>query len=445
MKLISQNPATEEIIEEYAVHSPKEISKSLETLNASFEKWRKSSLPERTQLLIAVSKILRRDRERLASLINLEMGKLPTEALAEIDKCAACADYYSEHGRRLLADLAVSTEARKSYVTYQPLGVVFAIMPWNFPFWQVFRCALPALLLGNTVVLKHASNVSGCALAIEKIFQEAACSISLFRTILTSGAAALDVIRASEVSAVSFTGSTQVGRSIAETCGQVLKKSVLELGGSDAYLVLKDADIALAAKACATSRLLNAGQSCIAAKRFIVAQEIEEEFMSAFVTEASKSQIAPLAKNYLRADLHAQVMKSLQQGARLIQGGKIPQGRGFYYPTTILRDVKPGMTCFEEESFGPVAALISAASEPEAIALANCTPFALGAALFSRDLERAEKIAKQELIAGSVFVNAFVRSDPRLPFGGTKESGWGRELSHFGLYEFANIKTVYLL
>ncbi|MGZ3695891.1 MAG: NAD-dependent succinate-semialdehyde dehydrogenase [Bdellovibrionota bacterium] len=440
------DPANQKILKEYAVHSASDLDRILASAHQASSSWKRSSMEERQKLLRNLAHHLRRDQEFLAELMQREMGKRLEEGKAEIEKCAATADYYAEHGAAFLEPIKVATEAEKSYVTFAPLGTVLAIMPWNFPFWQALRCAAPALLAGNSVLLKHASNVSGCSLALEKILQESAGDShkNLFQSILLRGREVLPLIARKEISAVSFTGSTNAGREIAEVAGKALKKCVLELGGSDAYVVLADADLAEAAKICASSRLINAGQSCIAAKRFIVEKKVLPEFQRLFIKALQAVPLAPLARIDLRDQLHEQVKRTISQGATLLCGGKIPEGNGAYYPATALAGVKPGMTAFEEECFGPVAAIIEAESEKEALALANLSQFGLGAAVFTKDKAKGDRIAREELEAGSCFVNALVRSDPRLPFGGIKESGYGRELSSFGIREFVNIKTVYV-
>jgi len=400
-------------------------------------------MSERTQTLERLAKLFRERKPQLAVLMRKEMGKLEAEAEAEIEKCATCCDYYAENAEALLAPVNAPSDARKSYVAFEPLGTVLAIMPWNFPFWQAVRCAAPAIAAGNAVVLKHASNVTGCALALEKIFQDAARE-GLFRAALVPGKDALALIARKEVAAVSLTGSTEVGRQVAAVAGHELKKCVLELGGSDAYVVLRDADLAKAAKTCAQSRLINAGQSCIAAKRFIVEAGVLEEFTRLFVQELQKIPLAPLARKDLQTQLHAQVQRAVMGGAKVLCGAKLPEGNGCFYPATALAEVKPGNVAFEEELFGPVAAIIEAEDEKEAIRLANLSQFGLGAAVFTKDQAKAERIALHELEAGSCFANALVRSDPRLPFGGVKDSGFGRELAGFGIREFTNVKTVYL-
>jgi succinate-semialdehyde dehydrogenase/glutarate-semialdehyde dehydrogenase len=396
---------------------------------------------------------LRRCAADLARFATDEMGKPVTQALAEVEKCAGAVDFYAEHGARFLADeVPPEAPAGRAFVTYQPLGVVLAIMPWNFPYWQAFRAAAPALLAGNVLLLKHASNTTGCALAIEQVFRRAGLPAGVFQT-LPVGSAHLDpVIRDPRVRGVTLTGSTEAGRKVAAAAGAALKKTVLELGGSDPYVVLADADLEPAAEICAAARLINSGQSCIAAKRFIVVARVRKKFEALFVERmaarrvgdprVTATDVGPLAREDLRAELHAQVRRSLRCGARLLLGGRLPSGPGCYYPPTVLADVRPGMPAFDEELFGPVAAIVEAKDEADAIRLANDTPFGLGAAVFTRNRRRGERIARGQLDAGLAFVNDFVRSQPALPFGGVKDSGFGRELSVAGIREFVNIKTV---
>jgi succinate-semialdehyde dehydrogenase/glutarate-semialdehyde dehydrogenase len=388
---------------------------------------------------------LRRQQKDLAKLIQDEMGKTLQEAEGEIEKCAGCADYYVEHGEDFLADIPlISEENVKAYAHFSPLGTVLAVMPWNFPFWQAMRCLVPAIMAGNTVLLKHASNVSGCSLAIEDLFSKIAAPKGLFQSLLLPGAEAEKLLSRPEVHALSFTGSTPVGSQLAAAAGKNLKKAVLELGGSDAYIVLKDADLEKAANICAKSRLVNAGQSCIAAKRFIIEETVYEKFSILMQQEMQKIPLAPLARNDLREALHKQVVETIQAGAILQCGGKIPDSPGYFYPATILKNVTQQLTAFHEELFGPVAVLVKAKDRKDAIRLANHSEFGLGAAIFSADKAIGEKIARDELEAGSCFVNDSVRSDARLPFGGIKNSGFGRELSYFGIREFTNTKTVYI-
>ncbi|PYQ21561.1 MAG: succinate-semialdehyde dehydrogenase, partial [Acidobacteria bacterium] len=340
------------------------------------------------------------------------------------------------------------------YVVFEPLGVVLAVMPWNFPLWQVFRFAAPALMAGNPGLLKHASNVSGCALAIERVLHDAGIPPAVFRTLLVGSGRVASIIESAEVAAVTLTGSTPAGRAVGRAAGAALKKTVLELGGSDPYLVLEDADLDLAVESCVASRLINGGQSCIAAKRFIVVESVRKRFEELFVEKMRSKRmgdpledgvdLGPQARRDLRDELHGQVEKSVARGARVLLGAVLPAGKGAFYPPSVLADVAPGMPAYDEELFGPVAAIIGVPDEAEAVRVANDTPFGLGAAVFTRDLARGERIAHEELAAGSCFVNAFVKSDPRLPFGGIRESGYGRELSRFGIREFVNVKTIYV-
>jgi succinate-semialdehyde dehydrogenase/glutarate-semialdehyde dehydrogenase len=385
------------------------------------------------------------------------MGKPVAQGRAEAEKCAWTCDYFAERAASMLAPEEAPSDASRSYVAFQPLGVVLAVMPWNFPFWQVFRFAAPALMAGNACVLKHASNVSGCSLAIESIFLEAGAPEGLFTSLLVPASAVDPIIAMPQIRAVTLTGSAPAGRSVTAAAGRALKKTVLELGGSDPYVVLEDADLELAATTCAASRLINAGQSCIAAKRFIVVEAVREAFTERFVAAMRAKRwgnplaegpdapdLGPMARVDLRKELHDQVRGSIDRGARLLLGGDIPAGPGAFYPPTVLDQVRRGMPVYDEETFGPVAAVIAARDEADAIRLANDTPFGLGAAVFTRDLARGERIAATEFEAGACFVNGLVRSDPRLPFGGVKESGYGRELAAFGIREFVNVKTVWI-
>jgi succinate-semialdehyde dehydrogenase/glutarate-semialdehyde dehydrogenase len=384
----------------------------------------------------------------------VEMGKVLREGIAEIEKCAWVCDYYAVNAENFLENEIFETDFSKSYVSYQPLGTILAVMPWNFPFWQVFRFAAPTLMAGNTAVLKHASNVPGCSVAIEDLFREAGFPENAFRSLLIKSNQVEAVIKHRAVKGVSLTGSTPAGKSVASIAGNALKKCVLELGGSDPYLILEDADLKSAAEICSAGRLLNAGQSCIGAKRFIVIDKVYSEFLEYFTHEMnnavfgdpcdSETTMGPLARTNLRDELHQQVADSVQKGAEVVIGGAIPERKGAYYPPTILENVKPGMPAYDEELFGPVASVIRVKDEKEAIRVANDTVFGLGAAVFTKDVKRGERIAETQLQAGCCFVNDFVKSDPRLPFGGIKESGFGRELSSHGIKEFMNVKTVVL-
>jgi succinate-semialdehyde dehydrogenase/glutarate-semialdehyde dehydrogenase len=454
MSLASIQPFDGKKIRDYEEMDQGQVDRILADSARAFAEWRKKSFAERAVPMAAAAALLLKRKRELAELMAREMGKPLKQGLAEIEKCAKGCEYYAQRAADFLKPEPAATEAFRSYVSFEPLGTVLAVMPWNYPFWQVFRFAAPALMAGNAAVLKHASNVNGCALAIEAILGEAGFPAGLFRTLLLSSSKVAAVIRHPMVKAVTLTGSNRAGEEVAAEAGRNLKKTVLELGGSDPFLILADADLEKAAAVAAESRLLNAGQSCISAKRFIVVPEIREAFETAFLAKmavavpgdpmSEETQLGPLARSDLRQTLQKQVDLSVKQGARLLLGGKIPEGPGAFYPPTVLSGVKPGMPAYEEEVFGPVAAILHAENEEDAIRLANDTSFGLGAAVFTRDLARGEKIAKERLEAGSCFVNALVRSDPRLPFGGVKASGYGRELSAFGIREFVNIKTVYV-
>ncbi len=454
MSTRSINPATGKTIQTYPEHSDAEIETILNQAQHAFEAWRQTSFAERAQKMRAVVSLLRARQEDYARLMAQEMGKPVVQGRSEIEKCTAACDYYAEHAERFLRPEIIATDATKSYVTFQPLGIVLAIMPWNFPFWQVFRFAAPALMAGNGGMLKHAANVPGCALAIEEVIRGAGFPDGLFRAALIGSERVAGIIDHPFVKAVTLTGSTPAGKAVASRAGVALKKTVLELGGSDPYLILGDADLEQAAKTCAASRLINSGQSCIAAKRFIVVEPIRRRFEELFVREMQRHRmgdpldeqttVGPLARLDLRDSLHDQVKRSIERGARCLLGGEVPNLPGAYYPPTVLTDVKPGIAAYEEETFGPVAAIIPVKDDDEAVRVANDSPFGLGAAVFTKDQQRGERIAAEQLEAGSCFVNAFVRSDPRLPFGGIKQSGYGRELSSFGIREFVNIKAVYI-
>jgi succinate-semialdehyde dehydrogenase/glutarate-semialdehyde dehydrogenase len=454
MAIESVNPATGERIRKYPEMAPDEVADILEEVHRAYLDWRRTSFEERSGRMKEASRVLLDHAEEYGALMAREMGKVLREGRAEVEKCAWVCDYYAENAERFLAPEAVETEATRSFVAHRPQGIVLAVMPWNFPFWQVFRFAAPALMAGNAGVLKHASNVPGCALAIEAVFREAGFPENVFRTLLIGSGGVDAVIENPRVRAVTLTGSTPAGRAVARKSGEMLKKTVLELGGSDPYVILEDADIDAAVTACVASRLINAGQSCIAAKRFVVVEPVRKRFEALFVEQMRArrtgdpmeegTDIGPMARVDLRDELHAQVVESIARGAGCLIGGEIPAGDGAFYPPTVLTDVSKGMPAYDDELFGPVAAIIPVADEEEAIAVANDSVFGLGAAVFTGDPGRGERIAAEELEAGCCFVNAFVRSDPRLPFGGVKESGYGRELSYHGIREFVNVKTVYV-
>jgi len=454
MSVESINPTTGEILKKYDEMTPEEIAATIEKADRAFASWRKTSFGERAERMRVAGRIVREKTDEYARLMADEMGKPLAEGRAEAEKCAWVCEYYAENAEKFLAREEIQTEASASFVTFEPLGVILAVMPWNFPFWQVFRFAAPGLMAGNAGILKHSSNVQGCALAIEAVFREAGFPEDIFRTLVIGSRLVEHAIEHPKVRAVTLTGSTPAGRAVASKAGELLKKTVLELGGSDPYVILEDADLGPAAEACVTSRLINAGQSCIAAKRFIVPEKIRGEFEKLFVErmKARKmgnplhedSDVGPQARRDLRDELHGQVVESIEKGARCLLGGEVPDLPGAFYPPTVLTDVAKGMPAYDDELFGPVAAIIPVRNEEEAIRVANDSVFGLGAAVFTGDAARGEEIAARQLEAGCCFVNTFVRSDPRLPFGGVKESGYGRELGQYGIKEFVNIKTVYV-
>ena len=454
MAIESINPLNGERIRTYQEYSDSQVNNKINQTYKAWQSWKMTPFIQRTGYMNMAADVLRKRKNELARLMAVEMGKPLKAGIAEVEKCADVCEYFAINAARFLEDETVKTDASKSFVTFQPLGIVLAIMPWNFPFWQLFRFLAPALMAGNCGLLKHASNVPGCALAIESIIKEAGFPPHVFQTLLVGSDAIDGILENEKIMAVTLTGSTAAGKKVAEKAGSLLKKTVLELGGSDPYIILEDADVELAAETCVNSRLINSGQSCIAAKRFIVVKKAEKQFVELFTKKmASKkmgdplneqTDIGPQARKDLRDDLHKQVVKSISQGARCILGGEIPQGENAFYPPTILTSVKKGMVAYQEELFGPVASIITARDEKQAIEIANDTNFGLGSAIFSKDLKRAETIAAKQLEAGSCFVNAMVKSDPRLPFGGIKNSGYGRELGLYGIKEFVNIKTVYI-
>jgi succinate-semialdehyde dehydrogenase/glutarate-semialdehyde dehydrogenase len=453
MGLRSINPSTGELLEEFAETTPSELERILATAERAFTDWRGRSFAARGGLVREAARLLRARRAEYARAMALEMGKPLAQGEAEIEKCAVACEWYAEHAARLLAEDARPTDAARSYVRFDPLGPVLAVMPWNFPFWQVFRFAAPALMAGNVAVLKHASSVSRCALEIEQVLRAAGIPEGVFSTVLVASGAVGGLIADPRIRAVTLTGSEGAGRDVASRAGRELKKTVLELGGSDPFIVLDDADPDATAKAAASARLVNSGQSCIAAKRFIVVDGAADRFVERFVAEmaarrmgdplAPGVEVGPQARRELRDALHAQVDATVARGARLLLGGRVPGGPAAFYPPTVLDDVRPGTAAFDEETFGPVAAVVRARDESEAVALANASAFGLGASIWSADPARAERLAPR-IEAGSVFVNALVRSDPRLPFGGVKRSGYGRELAEYGLREFVDVKTVWV-
>lgn len=448
------NPATGAPLHDYAEFGADEIEARLARAHAAALAWRRTPIERRAGLLHELGRALRDHREPLAELMADEMGKPITQGRAEVDKCAWTCDHFAEHGPALLADQLVSSEARRSYVTARPLGVVLAIMPWNFPLWQVLRAGVPALLAGNTLVLKHAEATLGCGFALERLIREVGFPLGTFETLVCSHEIVAELIADRRVAGVTLTGSVRAGRAVAAAAGKALKKVVLELGGSDPYVVLPDADLDLAAEVCVKARLNNSGQTCIAAKRWIVVDSIADAFHERVLARLRAAKVGdprdeattvgPLARVDLRDALHDQVERSVAAGARLVLGGQVPEGPGAFYPVTLLDGVRPGMPAADEELFGPVAVLMRVQNEEEALAVANTSDFGLGAAVFTRDLALGETIARERLEAGACFVNDQVRSDPRLPFGGIKDSGYGRELGLQGVWEFVNVKTVWV-
>lgn len=448
--LRSVNPFDQSLIGEYQPDDAATIDKKIGNASAGFGSWKKKNFSFRADLMKRAGEVLRLNREIYAKTISIEMGKILSESRAEVEKCAAVCDYYAEHAEYFLKDQLVATEASRSFIAWQPLGPVLAIMPWNFPFWQVFRFAVPALMAGNVGLLKHASNVTQCGLMIEKIFLEAGFPEGTFQTVLVGSKEVEKIIVDDKVMAITLTGSEFAGTQVAATAGKHLKKTVLELGGSDPFIVLEDADLELASRVATQSRMQNAGQSCIAAKRFIVAEKIKDDFIHRFQNEIeaikqgdqlnSATTMGPIARLDLAGDLEKQLGASLKSGAHLVTGGK--RNAANFQPT-LIDEVKPGMAAFDEEMFGPIASVITVKDEEEAIQMANSSRYGLGASVWTRDKERGERVAR-EIESGCVFVNSLMRSDQRLPFGGIKKSGYGRELSELGIKEFVNAKTIYV-
>src|SRR6266702_2264157 len=453
MSIQTINPTTGEVLETFEAYKQEQINEALEQAHQAFLRWRMASFSERAKHLHSVASHLRDHKHELARTAVLEMGKSITEAEGEVEKCAWNCDYFAGNAERFLADEKVVTDATESDVAFRPLGVILAIMPWNFPYWQVFRFAAPALMAGNTAVLKHASNVSRVALEIERIFQEAGLPRGILKTVLVPGAETGKLIADPRIAAVTLTGSDVAGVEVATASGHVLKKTVLELGGSDAFIVLADADLDAAAQTAVRARYQNTGQSCIAAKRFIVVESVADAFERKFVEAASKlrmgdpldreTQVGPMARGDLREALEEQVQASLKMGARVALGGKPSKGKGYFYEPSIVSGVTSEMPLFREETFGPVAAVIRARDTEDAIEIANDSEFGLGGNLWTRNIERGRSLARH-IESGGVFINGMTTSDPRLPFGGIKHSGYGRELSTFGIREFVNIQTVWI-
>ena len=452
MAIQSVNPYTGQVLKKFEETTPQQIKFILEKSEKAFEKWRNTGMDERAKLLKNAAHQLREHTREYAETITVEMGKAITESIAEIKKCALVCDYYADNSEKFLADVPVQVDEGEAYIAHDPLGPVLAIMPWNFPFWQVFRFAAPNLMAGNTGILKHASNVPQCALAIEKVFTDAGFPEGVFQTVLSPSSAIPDLIGQKQIRAVTITGSDKAGREVAEKAGRDLKKTVLELGGSDPFIILEDADIALAAKTAVKARMLNCGQSCIAAKRFIVVKSIADQFIELFEKNFAElrfgdprnpdTDYGPMARTDLAKDLEQQVKKSVEAGAKIIYGNGLSEGGVFFHPT-ILTNISKGMPAYDEEFFGPVALLFVVEDENEALLIANDSPFGLGASLWTKDKERGKRLARQ-IEAGSVFINGMVASHPKVPFGGVKNSGYGRELSEVGIKEFVNTKTVWI-
>ncbi|MDB2414817.1 NAD-dependent succinate-semialdehyde dehydrogenase [Rickettsiales bacterium] len=445
------NPVSDKVIKSYSKLNDDEIVEAINGGQIAFDDWKYTGFPQRSVLMKKAADVLKENSEKYARLITNEMGKTITESLAEIEKCAWVCEYYADNAEEFLKNKIVETDNSKSYVRFDPLGIIFAVMPWNFPFWQVFRFAAPTLMAGNVGLLKHSSNVQGCALAIDEVFKEAGFPANVFQSLLIDQKQVPDIISNKYIKAVTLTGSVGAGKSVAAIAGKYAKKSLLELGGSDPYIILKDADIDKASKLCVKSRMINAGQSCIAAKRFIVVEDVYESFVEKTV-EYMKSykmgdpldkntKLGPMASKRHRDIVHQQVVDSVKKGAKCLLGGEIPNMAGAYYPATILTNVWQDMPAYDDEIFGPVASIIKVKDADEAIKIANDSAFGLGGAIFSADIDYAEKLASR-MDVGNMAINDFVKSDPRLPFGGVKDSGYGRELAEFGIYEFVNIKTI---
>ncbi|MFZ6012519.1 MAG: NAD-dependent succinate-semialdehyde dehydrogenase [Bacteroidota bacterium] len=448
--LRSINPFDQTVIAEFDLHDRRTVQNKIDKAAQIFKYWRTQSFSQRATLMQRVAELLRQNKEQYAKIMSVEMGKVIAESRAEVEKCASACDYFAQHAEQFLASEPIKTEASKSVVAYQPLGVVLAIMPWNFPLWQVFRFAAPSLMAGNVSLLKHAANVTQCSLMIEKIFQEAGLPEGVFQSLLVDAKDVEGIIADHQVAAVTLTGSEYAGTQVASAAGKHLKKTVLELGGSDPFVVLEDADLELAAKVATTSRMQNAGQSCIAAKRFIVVQSVIEEFTKRFKKNIEalrqgdpldeKNTTGPIARLDLAEQLETQLQQTVNAGARLLTGGK---REGCNFQPALLDRVRPGMVAFDEEIFGPVAAVIAVKNEEEAIQMANASRYGLGASVWTSDKMRGERVALA-IESGSVFINSLMRSDQRLPFGGIKKSGYGRELSVLGIREFVNPKTIFV-
>jgi len=447
------DPTTGDVLERFALMDAAEISGKLDAAARCAPRWQSASFGDRAAVLVAVARALRAQCDTLAEIAVREMGKPIVQARAELEKCAWALEYFAEHAEAMLEPQPAASSAVRSYVAFRPLGVILAIMPWNFPYWQVVRAAAPALMAGNTMVLKHAANTTRCALELERVFAETGAPQGLFGAIVARGEAMDKIVADERITAVTLTGSERAGAAVAGTAGEALKKCVLELGGSDPFVVFSDADLAFAAKTAVTARFQNNGESCIAAKRFIVESGIYDAFVQRFAQLAreqvignpmeARVQLGPCARADLRDTVHEQVRATVESGARLVCGGIPVERSGFFYEPTVVADVLPGMRMFDEEVFGPAAAVVRAEDRDHALALANASSFGLGSSVWTQDVAAAERFAAK-VEAGAVFINGMVASDPRLPFGGIKKSGYGRELSAFGIHEFVNIQTVWI-
>ncbi|MDA3860436.1 MAG: NAD-dependent succinate-semialdehyde dehydrogenase [Melioribacteraceae bacterium] len=453
MAIETINPTNNKLVKSFEKMSNEQVNKIITNSENTYKEWRTTTFENRANLLLKTANVLRKNKAKYAEIMTLEMGKPITQSIGEVEKCAWVCEYYAENVELMLNNEIIPTDASESFVQFDPIGIVLAVMPWNFPFWQVFRFAAPALLAGNVCLLKHASNVPMSALAIEEIFIAAGLPDGTFKTLLIDSSQVADVINNPLVKATTLTGSEPAGMAVASASGKALKKSVMELGGSDPFIIFTDANIDEAVNVGVFARTMNNGQSCIAAKRFILVDEIADEFETKFVDKMnslivgdpmdSKTELGPIAREDLLLELDYQVKTSEKQGAEIICGGKRLDRDGAFYPATVLSNVQKGNLAYSEELFGPVAIMIRAKDEEEAIHIANDTPFGLGASLWINNIEKAKRVVK-EIDSGSVFINGMVKSDPRLPFGGTKTSGYGRELSHYGIKEFVNIKAVWI-
>jgi succinate-semialdehyde dehydrogenase/glutarate-semialdehyde dehydrogenase len=449
----STNPLTNEVIQEFEEHSDAQIEEVLQRADATYYKWRKTSFNEREKLMHAAADVLRKNKDKYAQIMTDEMGKTKKEALSEVEKCALCCDYYAEKAAKFLADEPLEIEQDQAYIAYSPIGTVLAVMPWNFPFWQVIRFAAPNLMAGNVGILKHASNVPQCALALAEVFREAGFPEGCFQSLLISSKKIDGLLGDRRIRAATLTGSEGAGSKVASKAGQELKKTVLELGGSDPFIVLADADIEKAATTAVKARMINCGQSCIAAKRFLVVQEVYDQFMEIFIRKMSELRqgdpnedgvdYGPMAREDLAEQLLEQTQKSIDKGAKVLLGGDRPDRKGAFFNATILGDLKPGMPAYDEEMFGPVASVFRCKDVEEAILIANDSPYGLGGSVWTKDIEKGKKVVRQ-VDSGAVYINKMMASHPALPFGGVKLSGYGRELSHLGIREFVNQKTVWL-